>query len=221
MAKNILSSSVLILVGIVIGAAMVYGYLYNFNFGKFQKASLGGTPEKILQKTQAEADCLAYLKFKEIKASILPSGSPEYGSKLNVSYDQADKAVNILARLEGEIGFQNLTKEEKSRYIKIATTQGTACEFCCGLKTSFGNEEGQRLCGCAHNIAFSGLTMWMIKNGYKNEEILTEIGRWKALYFPKQTLTKKLQELEKAGEEGIKEILEEFPEFLPQMVGGC
>ena len=200
---------------------MVYGYLSNFNFGKIQKASFEEFSKRTLQKIQAEGDCAAYLRFKEIKASILPSGSPEYGSELKVSYDQADKAVNILTKLEEEIGFQNLTEGEKTRYIKIATTWGTACEFCCGLKTSFGNEKGQRLCGCAHNIAFSGLAMWMIKQGYKDEEILTEIAKWKALFFPKQTLTKKLQDLEKKGEEGIKEILEEFPEFLPQMVGGC
>ncbi len=162
-----------------------------------------------------------YLRFKEIKASFIPSGVPEYGLELNVNYDQAAQAVDILARLEQSIGLQNLTGEEKARYIKIGTTQGTACEFCCGLKTSFAREDGQRACGCGHNIAFSGLTMWMVQNSYTDEEILEEIAKWKTLFFPKQTLSAKLIEMEKAGEPGIKELLEEFPDFLPQMVGGC
>ena len=34
-------------------------------------------------------------------------------------------------------------------------------------------------------------------------------------------IVKKLQELEKTGEPGIKEILEEFPEFMPSMIGSC
>jgi len=61
----------------------------------------------------------------------------------------------------------------------------------------------------------------MLQNGYKNREILQEIAKWKASFFPKQTLSKKLQEMEKAGEPGVKDILKEFPGFLPSMVGGC
>jgi len=67
------------------------------------------------------------------------------------------------------------------------------------------------------------LAAYLIKNHpeMSNNEILGELEKWKITYFPKQTLSNKLKELEEAGDSGIKEILEEFPDFLPQMVGGC
>ena len=207
--KNILKYLSLVLGGAILGAGMVWRFTAA---SPAQTHSLSGNEEKTA--------CAAYLKFKQIKTSLLPSGTPKYGKKLNVSYDQAGKAVDTLAELEGKIGFENLSKKQKARYVKIGTTQGTACEYCCGLKT-FGKKDGQRACGCKHNIAFSGLTMWMLKNGYKDEEILKEIANWKASFFPKQTLSKKLEELKKSGDPDAKNILKEFPGFLPSMVGGC
>ena len=55
-----------------------------------------------------------------------------------------------------------------------------------------------------------GLAAYLIKNHpeVSDEKILEELIKWKAVFFPKQTLTAKLQELEKAGEPGIKEILD-------------
>jgi len=68
-----------------------------------------------------------------------------------------------------------------------------------------------------------GLTAYLIKNypELSDQWILKELNTWKIAYFPKQTFTARLREMEKAGEEGIKEILQEFPGFLPKMVGGC
>lgn len=163
---------------------------------------------------------LSYLKFKRIKESVMPSGSPDYAQRLGVSYNQADQAVNTLASLEREVRKEDLSSEEERYYIEIGTTEGTACEYCCGVKEGFARSNGQRSCGCAHNKAFSGLTMWMIKNGYSNQEILDEIAKWKASFFPKQVLTQKLQSMKKDDPE-IKKLLKEFPTFLPQMVGGC
>jgi hypothetical protein len=219
--KNILKYSALILTGAILGAGIVWN-----DYGLKKNSEVSSVPVTSLPQANSSSEreksaaCAAYLKFKETKESLFSSGTPEYGKKLNVSYDQAGKAVDVLAELEGKVGLENLTKKEKERYITIGATKGTACEYCCGIKT-FGREDGQRACGCKHNIAFSGLTMWMLKNGYKNEDIFREIVKWKALFFPKQTLSKKLQEMEKAGEPGIKNILKEFPGFLPSMVGGC
>ena len=56
---------------------------------------------------------------------------------------------------------------------------------------------------------------------YTDEELVEELNRWRAVYFPKQTLTEALVEQRNAGEPGIQEIMNEFPEFMPQMVGGC
>lgn len=171
--------------------------------------------------TEAEIESASsYLKFKRIKESIIPSGAPGYGSQLEVSYNQADQAVEVLASLEQKIGKESLTSKEKERYVEIGTTEGTACEFCCGLDEGFARSNGQRACGCAHNRAFSGLTMWMIQNGYSNQEILSEVSNWKSSFFPKQTLTQRLQQMKKDNPE-VEKILEEFPAFLPQMVGGC
>jgi hypothetical protein len=47
------------------------------------------------------------------------------------------------------------------------------------------------------------------------------LNRWRAVYFPKQTLTEALIERRDAGEPGIEEIEQGFPEFMPQMMGGC
>ena len=162
----------------------------------------------------------AYLKFKRLKKSLIPSGQPVYAQELSVSYDQVDQAVERLARLEEEIGLAKLSQEERERYLKIGQKPGTACEFCCGVKTMV-NEQGQRACGCAHNRALSGLTMWLIKNGYQEKEILAEIENWRRLFFPKQTLSARLNQLQQQGDQEIKEILQEFPDFLPDMVGGC
>lgn len=171
--------------------------------------------------TESEIESASsYLKFKKIKESVMPSGSPDYGSELGVSYDQAGQAVDTLASLEQKIGKKSLSSEEKKRYVEIGTTEGTACEFCCGLKEGFARNNGQRACGCAHNIAFSGLTMWMLENGYSNQEILDEISKWKTSFFPKQTLTQRLQQMKEDDPE-VKKMLKEFPAFLPQMVGGC
>ncbi|HDZ62245.1 MAG TPA: hypothetical protein ENH40_03770 [Nitrospirae bacterium] len=84
-------------------------------------------------------------------------------------------------------------------------------------------KDGVAACGCAHSIMMRGLAAYLIENHPEitDKQILEELNAWKVTYFPKQTLTARLQEMEKAGEEGIKDILEEFPGFLPSMVGGC
>ena len=68
-----------------------------------------------------------------------------------------------------------------------------------------------------------GLSAYLIKNHpeISNEQILEELRKWKITYFPKQTLSAELDKRVKAGEPGIEQILKEFPDFLPQMVGGC
>ena len=113
-----------------------------------------------------------------------------------------------------------LTDADLERYISIGSK--IACEYCCSVKTLV-REDGTAACGCAHSIMMRGLTAYLIQNHseFSDEQILNELNAWKATYFPKQTFSEKLSEMEKAGEPGIKEILDEFPDFLPQMVGGC
>lgn len=169
------------------------------------------------------ASVKAYLKFKKIKDQVLPSGVPEtYGKELDISFDKVQEAINRVAPFGLTYGKNKieLNSQEMKRYIAIGSL--TACKYCCGAKTLVF-ENGQAACGCAHSQMMRGLAAYLIKNHPQmtDEEILQELNTWRVSFFPKQSLTEKLAQMEKAGEPGIKEILEEFPDFLPQMVGGC
>lgn len=183
------------------------------------------TFEMLNNGEENQKEVLAYLRFKEIKASFIPTGVPDvYGQELNISFDQVQDAINkvrIFGPTYGQEGKKIiLTGADLERYINIGFQ--TSCEYCCGARTLV-REDGTAACGCAHSIMMRGLAAYLIKNHpeLSDEQILEELNTWKRTYFPKQTLSAKLIELEKAGEPGIKELLEEFPEFLPQMVGGC
>ncbi|MHA2218824.1 MAG: hypothetical protein ACXACY_23110 [Candidatus Hodarchaeales archaeon] len=167
----------------------------------------------------------AYLKFKKIKASHIPSGIPgDYGQELNISFDKVQDAINkvrVFGPTYGNEGQKiTLTDENLKRYIDIGSQ--ISCQYCCSAKTLV-REDGKAACGCAHSIMMRGLASYLIENHpeLSDERILEELNVWKIAYFPKQTLTAKLGEMEKAGDTGIKEILKEFPDFLPKMVGGC
>lgn len=232
MQKNILSSLVLLLVGAIIGGVIVHGY-YN---SSTPRRTSRGTSEEVCQAVSQEsfqetsqelplnlADASAYLKFKEIRSSFIPSGVPDiYGQELNISFDEVQDAIDKVAPFGPTYGKEKivLTGADLKRYIKVGFQ--ISCQYCCGVKTLVF-ENGEAACGCAHSQMMRGLTAYLIKNHpeLSDERILEELNKWKITYFPKQTLSSKLKELEEAGESGIKEILEEFPDFLPQMVGGC
>lgn len=200
-------------IGLIIGGGLVYVYYQSSNSG----GNLNGSDLK---------EAAAYLKFKEIRESVTPSGVPAvYGEELDISFDKVQESINIMVPYGPTYGKEGkkitLTGDDLERYKKIGSQ--IACEYCCGVKT-LTQEDGSAACGCAHSIMMRALAAYLIQNHpdeFTDEEILEQLAEWKAVFFPKQTLTKRLQELEKAGEPGIKEILEEFPEFMPSMVGGC
>ena len=186
-------------------------------------AQISDTLNSLSEKKEAEA--LAYLRFKEIQESFIPTGVPDvYGEELAISFDEVQDAINkvrLFGPTYGEGGQKiTLTGQDLERYINIGSQ--TSCQYCCGV-TTLVNEDGTASCGCAHSIMMRGLAAYLIKNHPEltDEQILEELNTWKITYFPKQTLSDKLLEMEKAGEPGIRKLLEEFPEFLPQMVGGC
>ena len=168
---------------------------------------------------------LAYLKFKEIKSSHIPSGIPAvYGEELAISFDNVQDAINkvrVLGPTYGEEGQKIvLNGDTLNRYVTIGSQ--ISCQYCCSAKTLV-REDGIAACGCAHSIMMRGLTAYLIENHpeISNEQILDELNTWKIAYFPKQTLTAKLGEMEKSGDTSVREIMNEFPDFLPKMVGGC
>jgi len=119
---------------------------------------------------------------------VRPTGMPEYGAELGVSYDdvtledqaRSERAIARLAALE-EL---TLTPEQKARYIAIASQ--ISCEYCCGAAAII-SKSGEPACGCTHSGAMRGLAKHLIQKGtYSNDEILEELGKWKVLFFPEQ-----------------------------------
>lgn len=230
---NFLSFGLGILFGAILTIGLILLGLYEIGFSPpKQQASVNqiipGTSEKtpeITKKTPLsdEEAAQAFLKFREIKNSFIPSGIPAvYGQELNISFDQVQDAINKVAPLDPTYGQEKitLTGTDLERYIKIGSQ--IACQYCCGAKTLVF-ENGEAACGCDHSQMMRGLAAYLIKNHpeLSDEQILKELNSWKITYFPKQTLTQELDRRLKAGETDIQAILEEFPEFLPQMVGGC
>ncbi|HLD06603.1 MAG TPA: hypothetical protein VJC16_03660 [Candidatus Nanoarchaeia archaeon] len=139
-------------------------------------------------------------------SEIIPQGVPViYGQELGVSYDdvspdnpqQADRTIQILGDLDNAI---ELSGADKERYISILYEKenGISCEYCCGARAVIF-ENGQPACGCAHSYAMRGLAKYLItRHGaeYTDEEILSEVGKWKVLFFPgiHQTKAAVLQE---------------------------
>ena len=190
------------------------------------KISKKNSPTQLADLNDTDlASARSFLKFRQIKAEHIPSGVPDiYGSELDISFDQVQDAIDKV-RVYGPTYGQEETKitltgADLERYKQVGAS--ITCEYCCGVKT-LTKQDGTAACGCAHSIMMRGLTAYLIKNHpeISNAQILDELNRWKITYFPKQTLSAKLTQMEKSGEQGIKEILQEFPDFLPEMVGGC
>lgn len=229
MKKYIIFSLISVLIGVAVGGLTVYGF-YNSKEDpniKISEEDLG-TCKLDMDLTTEEVDlraASAYLKFKDIRSSFTPSGVPEiYGEELNISFDNVQDAIDKVKIYGPTYGIPGkkivLSGIDLDRYIDIGFM--IACEYCCGVKTLV-KENGEAACGCAHSIMMRGLSAFLIKNHpeMSNEQILGELEKWKITYFPKQTLSKELKRLEDSGDSGIQEILKEFPDFLPEMVGGC
>ena len=142
---------------------------------------------------------------------IIPTGMPDYGQAVGISYDEPVKALTTLIRVYQTI---ELSGAEQQRYLSLVTRPlGISCEYCCGLGAIGADSQGRSLCGCQHNPALLGLTKWLVKNtDYSDGEILREALRWKALFFPRQMV-----ELTASLAGGDTTSLAN----LPGMVGGC
>lgn len=165
-----------------------------------------------------------YYKFKAIKEDLIPVGVPDvYGGILGISFDKVQESINVLQGFDLTYGDKKieLSGDLMKRYIAVG--MAISCEYCCGVD-AITKEDGEAACGCAHSQAMRGLTAYLLQNyadQYTDEQILDELQKWKVTYFPKQTIQKTLDQMKKDGDEGIEELLNEFPDFLPDMVGGC
>jgi hypothetical protein len=148
---------------------------------------------------------------------IIPTGTPEYGEELGVSYDDPVNSLNFMAKQLWSQMRKLKTEDPEvwQRYVNLASKPvGISCEYCCGVTSSAIRSDGESACGCQHNPALLALTVWLMENrpDWSDAEVLKEVLKWKALFFPR-----KMTELtiEVAGKDPSS--LGE----LPGMVGGC
>jgi hypothetical protein len=161
----------------------------------------------------------AYLKFKKIKAEFFPSGIPNYyGEELGVSFDKVQHSINVLKVFDPII--TNLSKEHLGSYIWV--TNSISCEYCCKVP-AITRFDGASACKCAHSKMMRGLAAYLTVTHpeVSKEYILEELQLWKRQFFPKKTMMAQLENMLLSGDEVATEVLEEFPEFLSDMVGGC
>ncbi len=146
---------------------------------------------------------------------MIPTGTPEYGEAMGVSFDDPVAALSKLAKAYSAL--KEMAKKDDEvwqRYLSLAAAPtGISCEFCCGIGAQGVDSSGELRCGCSHNPAVQSVTMWLMLNTeYSDAEILKEVYKWKSIWFPRDMVSLSLQI---AG--GDTSVLED----LPGMVGGC
>jgi hypothetical protein len=147
---------------------------------------------------------------------MIPQGSAPYLDELGITYDDPVTALNFLARELFPRTDQEIRKndEQLQRYINLASKpRGVSCEYCCGVGPIGATPEGKSRCGCTHNPGVLAITQYLIMySDMTDAEILREVMRWKALWFPKNMVEIGLKI---AG--GDSSVLAD----VPSMVGGC
>lgn len=153
---------------------------------------------------------------EEVMSIMFPTGTPEYGQEMGVSFDDPINSLALLAgaypALKHEV--QNNNPEVWRRYLSLAAApRGISCEFCCGVGPQGITSNGELTCGCSHAPAVQTVTLWLMLNKpeYSDAEVLREVMRWKTLFFPKNMIEIGTQVAGKSVSD-----LE-----LPGMVGGC
>ncbi len=125
---------------------------------------------------------------QDLLNNLVPTGTPSYGAEAGVSFDDPIGAQNAWQK---GLGIQ-LSASEQERWNRIANS--FTCDYCCGSPqrpTIITN------CGCAHSRAAQGMAKWFIKyhgTQYSDEEIYGEMARWYALWYPKGTIERIIQE---------------------------
>ena len=129
--------------------------------------------------------------------------------------DAAAQGIPILAQHEQDVRMDKLTGEKLERYIKIGSA--TSCEYCCGARTMVF-PDGSKACACEHSAAMRGVAAYLLdRYGDKltDEQILTEVNRFKATYFPRESVQKVM-----AASQGGSVDASALNQLAPQ-VGGC
>ncbi|MBI2449051.1 hypothetical protein HYV49_02020 [Candidatus Pacearchaeota archaeon] len=125
---------------------------------------------------------------QDLLNNVVPTGTPFYGQEAQVSFDDPITSQKNW----GTYRSLQLSSSEQERWNRIVNS--FTCDYCCG---SPKNPTIITHCGCAHSIAAQGMAKWFIKNygdKYSDEEIYGEMARWYALWYPKGTIERIIQE---------------------------
>ncbi len=153
---------------------------------------------------------------EEVMDIMFPTGTPDYGEDLGVTFDDPVTSLDVLAKmykgLKAEV--EKSDPESFQRFVDLASNpRGISCEYCCGIGPAGADSSGNSKCGCAHNPGILSLALYLSTyTDYTDGEILRESMRWKTLWFPKNMI-----ELGASIAGGDTSVLEN----LPGMVGGC
>jgi hypothetical protein len=78
---------------------------------------------------------------------------PKEGTKTEYGLVFSNQGLQALVNYQQSI---ELNGNEQQRYIRLGTSQDTACEYCCGIgERGSLREDGNIACGCSHNIALA------------------------------------------------------------------
>ncbi|MEK6973732.1 MAG: hypothetical protein AABW41_00585 [Nanoarchaeota archaeon] len=193
-------------------------------FNQFQLSNLnkleitGNIIKDIKETSETSGQSSSTIPLQAALNEIISKGIPEiYGKELVISYDDPVKGMNVLNQyddLTDQTGRGSkaitLSPEKQQRYLKITNSIG--CEFCCGAQT-LTTKSGEPACGCAHSGAMRGLAKYLLDKHPEmaDEQILSELVKWKILFFPKDMAKQYL------ASKGISVSAND----LPSQVGGC
>lgn len=167
-------------------------------------------------QTIAAVYSLEGLDGDSVMKTMFPTGTPDYGEALGVSFDDPITSLDVLAKMYRglKVEVESNDPEAFARFINLASNPyGVSCEYCCGIGPTGSDKKGNSRCGCSHNPGILSLALYLSAyTDYNDGEILRESMRWKTLWFPKNMI-----ELGASIAGGDTSVLEN----LPGMVGGC
>jgi hypothetical protein len=237
------------------GMVALVALMILFNQAQISQASAfaGLSDSKLkLSSKSTKTPVLTGDPIQDAMAIVIPTGTPFYGEDLGVSFDDPITGLSRIAELDPAYGRAKvqLEGEDQARYIRINTIPKVTCEFCCGVDTGV-TSTGRPTCGCKHAWATRGLSAYLIKNypDLSDEEIVSEVAKWKGLFFPKQMIARYMEQsqtgqytpdiaglLLNLDEDAAKKAIESVKtashgqstgslpsslDNLPSMVGGC
>ena len=149
-------------------------------------------------------------------AMMFPTGTPDYGADLGVSFDDPVGSLAVLSKMYRslKVEVEKNNPEAWARFMNMASKPvGISCEYCCGVGPIGIDSKGNSACGCQHNPALLSVALYLTSyTDFTDAQVLQETMKWKTLFFPKNMI-----ELGMSVAGGDTSAVDN----LPGMVGGC